>query len=124
MRLSPPRSQPSAIAVFAALPLIGRTSALRQTEEIEDLALRLPLDLVDVACPLVVAVDLAFLVRVTLGVPRHEIRVLDVADGAALRVFAGDQVDRLAPPPGFLPANQIFDVADVDRHGAPPLGGF
>jgi hypothetical protein len=53
---------------------------------------------------------------VALGVARHEVGVLDIADGTALRVLTGDQVDRLAPAPLFLFADKLLDVADVDWH--------
>jgi hypothetical protein len=59
---------------------------LAATEEVDDLAPRGALDLVDEARALVVTVDPAFLVRVTFRVPRHEVGILHGAAGRRLRV--------------------------------------
>src|SRR5262249_41845756 len=74
--------------------------------------------LVDEARALVVAVDPSFLVRMPLGVSRHEIGVLHVAYRAALGVLARDQIDRLPPTPLLLLAEEVFEVTDIHRHRA------
>ena len=100
--------------VAADRPDVG----LAAPEQLDDFALGAALDLVDEARALIVAVDLSFLVRVPLGVAGHEVGVLNVANRAALRVLAGDQVDRLPSPPSFLIGDERLDVADVDRHAS------
>ncbi len=57
------------------------------------------------------------MVGVAFGVAGHEVGVLEEADGRALGVFAGDEVDGLASAPLLLRFDEGANIGDVDGHG-------
>src|SRR5579875_458795 len=89
---------------------------LLSVEEFDELILRHLLNQVNVARTLVIAIDLAIPVRMSLGIAAHEVRILDTAYRAAGRIFAGNQVNGLRLPPRVLLPDDTLYVTDIYCH--------
>ena len=74
------------------------------------------LDLINIARPLVIAVDPVSFLWMTLGVAPHKIRILYPAHCLARSILAGNQVDSLRLSPPILLFNNILDIANVYCH--------
>src|SRR4051794_2969412 len=68
----------------------GAHIGLLRAKELYNLFVSHTLDLVDVFCALVIAIDLSRLIGMPLGVTSHKVRVLHTAHGLAGRILAGD----------------------------------
>src|SRR5579884_3373404 len=105
------------MAVLAALPQIGLT----RMEQLLHFPLGHALDLIDVARPLIVAIDLLAHVGMPLGVTAHEIGDLHAAHRLARRILAGNQINRLRLPPSVCLFNDVLNVADIYWHILAPF---
>src|SRR5260370_10718612 len=85
-------------------------------KEVANLAMRHPLDLINIARSLIVPIDFLTLIGMAFSIASHKVRVLYLAHDSAWSVLTGNQVDRLGLSPCLSLCQNILDIAYIDGH--------
>src|SRR5260370_17420131 len=90
--------------------------SLSNTEEVQYLLRSHALDLVYIACSLVIAIHFIALIGMSLSIATHEIRDLYAPYCLAWCILTGNQVDSLRLSPGVFFSYDPLDVTDIYCH--------